>query len=363
MEKFAFVLHPFSAMDLARKYSFLEKVPENFLDKVLRYVPPFEISHITGIESKRSQAEGWFIACPLTSKQMLALPEPFVVNKIIKAGKIAERLGAKILGLGAFTSIVGDAGITVANRLAIPVTTGNSYTVAMAIEGAKEAAKRMEIDFQSAQIVILGATGSIGSACAQILAQEVKYLTLTARNEKRLEKVAEQIYLSLGLSVKVTNQVKAAIQSADIIIAVTSALDTVIDAQDLKPGAIVCDVARPRSVSKSVADKRKDVLVVEGGIVEVPGDVDFNFQFGFPPKMAYACMAETMILALEGRYESFTLGRHLTVKQVQLIKELAEKHGFKIAGLRSFEREVTQEEIELIKKQALIEKNKVLNAG
>ena len=363
LENFGFLLHPFSSMDLSRKYSFLEKVPEKFLDKVLRCIPPFEISHITGIESPLNQAEGWFVACPLTSKQMISLPEKVVLSKIIKAGKVAEKLGAKILGLGAFTSVVGDAGITVAKHLSIPVTTGNSYTVAMAIEGAKEAAKKMDIDFKSAQIVILGATGSIGAACAHILSQEVRYLTLTARNEKKLEKVAEQIYTTMGLSVKVTNQVKAAIQSADIIIAVTSALDTVINAEDLKPGAIVCDVSRPRNVSKSVAEKRKDVLVIEGGIVEVPGDVEFNFQFGFPKRMAYACMAETMILALEGRYESFTLGRHLTVRQIQIMDELAKKHGFKIAGLRSFEREVTQEEIELIKKQALIEKNKVLNAG
>lgn len=363
MEKFAFMLHPFSAMDLVKKYSFLGKVPESFLERGMRYIPPFKVSHITGVGKGAAQAEGWFVGCPLTARQMLSMPEDFVMQKIIKAGKAAERLGAKILGLGAFTSVVGDAGVTVAEHLDIPVTTGNSYTVAMAIEGTKEAAKRMGIDFTSAQIVILGATGSIGAACAQILAQEVKYLTLTARNEKRLEKVAEQIYMTMGLSVRVTNQVKSAIQSADIIIAVTSALDTVIDANDLKPGAIICDVARPRNVSKNVAEKRRDVLVVEGGIVEVPGDVNFNFQFGFPPKMAYACMAETMILALEGRYESFTLGRCLTVKQVQLIKQLGEKHGFKLAGLRSFEREVTRDEIESVKKQALAMKDKTRYAG
>jgi fatty aldehyde-generating acyl-ACP reductase len=84
-------------------------------------------------------------------------------------------------------------------------------------------------------------------------------------------------------------------------------------------------------------------------VVEVPGEVNFNLNFGFPPKTAYACMAETMMLSLEGRYESFSLGRDLTVKQIEEINRIAHKHGFKLAGFRSFEREVTQEKIEQIK--------------
>jgi len=92
--------------------------------------------------------------------------------------------------------------------------------------------------------------------------------------------------------------------------------------------------------------------VIEGGAVEVPGDVDFHFNFGFPPKTAYACMAETMILALEERYESYSLGRDLSLERVKIIAALAKKHGFKLAGFRSFERQVTAEYIEAVRKAA-----------
>jgi predicted amino acid dehydrogenase len=71
-------------------------------------------------------------------------------------------------------------------------------------------------------------------------------------------------------------------------------------------------VARPRDVSREVVEKRDDVLVIEGGVIAVPGPVNFNFNFGFPDKTAYACMSETMLMALEGSYEPFTLGRDLT---------------------------------------------------
>lgn len=352
MEKFAFIVHPLTAQDFSRKFPIASNWPDRLIEGLLKYIPPFAVSHITGVQSSATQAEGWFVGCPLTSRQMVEMPESYVLKKIIKAGKVAEKLGAKVVGLGAFTSVVGDAGVTIANNLNIAVTTGNSYTVATALEGVRQAAKVMGKNMDRANVVVLGATGSIGAACAQILAREVRYLTLVARNEAKLEKIAGQILKTTGLAVRITANTKATLRTADIVIAVTSAVDSIIEPEDLKPGAIVCDVARPRNVSRQVAEQRKDVLVIEGGVVEVPGDVQFGLNFGFPPKTAYACMAETMILALEQRYEHFTLGRDLTVKQIETIEQLAKKHGFRLAGFRSFERALTLEEIALIKLNA-----------
>ena len=363
MEKFAFIIHPLTVQDVSRKFPVAKHLPGGVIERVLQYVPPFTVSHITGVASPSATGEGWFVACPLTSQQMLSLPEKFVLKKIIMAGKIAEKQGAKVVGLGAFTSVVGDAGITVAENLNIAVTTGNSYTVATALEGVRQAAKIMEKSLEKANVVILGATGAIGAVCAQLLAREAKYLTLAARNEARLEKIAGQILKSTGLAVRITTNTKASLRAADIVVAVTSAVDSLIEPEDLKTGAIVCDVARPRSVSRQVAELRNDVLVIEGGVVEVPGDVDFGLNFGFPPQTAYACMAETMILALEQRYENFTLGRDLTVKQVEIIEQLAKKHGFKLAGLRSFERALTIEEITAIKINSLSKREEQEEVG
>ena len=351
MEKFAFIVHPITARDFCRKFPFAKNWSDGFIEGLMKYIPPFKVSHIKGVISPHNQTEGWFVGCPLTSRQMVEMPEEYVIRKIIKAGKVAERLGAKIVGLGAFTSVVGDGGITIAKNLNIAVTSGNSYTVATALQGTRQAAKILGINMERANVVVLGATGSIGAACAQILAREVRYLTLVARNEAKLEKIAGQIFRATGLAAKVTANTKGALKAADIVIAVTSAVDTLIEPEDLKTGAIVCDVARPRNVSRRVVEARDDVLVIEGGVVEIPGEVDFGLNFGFPPRTAYACMAETMILALEKRYENFSLGRDLTVKQIETIEQLAAKHGFRLAGFRSFERAVTPEEIENVKEK------------
>jgi hypothetical protein len=54
---------------------------------------------------------------------------------------------------------------------------------------------------------------------------------------------------------------------------------------------------------------------------------------------------------MAGRFESFTLGRDLEMEKVKEIYRLFRKHGFRLAGLRSFGRYVTEEE--LAAKQAM----------
>jgi len=56
---------------------------------------------------------------------------------------MAKRLGAQIMGLGAFTKVVGDAGVTVARKADIPITTGNSYSASGALWAAADAVRRM----------------------------------------------------------------------------------------------------------------------------------------------------------------------------------------------------------------------------
>jgi fatty aldehyde-generating acyl-ACP reductase len=352
MNKFAFIIHPIDLEYITKNIKILKFVPGRIAEGIVKRFPSYKASEITGVVSPYAETEGWFIVCPLTSRLMLELPEEYVLGRIIEAGKVAEKLGADIVGLGAMTSVVGDAGVSVARNLGIAVTSGNSYTVAMALEGTRRAAEYMGVDIKSAEVVVLGATGSIGSVCAKILAADAGSLTLAALKHSQLERLAYDILHDSGVAVRITTNTKEALRSADIVVTVTSSVNTLIEPQDLKPGAVVCDVARPRDVSVKVASERPDVLVIEGGVVEVPGDVEFNFNFGFPPKTSYACMAETMILALEGRIESYSLGRDLTVSQVKEIARLGRKHGFKLAGMRSFERALTPEDLERVKRHA-----------
>ncbi len=356
MDNFAFIVHPVDPKrDVQRKFPVLGTVlPESAINFFSQYFPPVYISNITGIRSQASgnEVEGWFIACPLTPKQMVALPPKTVYKKVISTGKLAQKLGAKILGLGGYTSVVGDGGLTISQQLDIPVTTGDSYTVATAVEGTLKAAEQMSIEPAAAVAAVVGATGSIGKVCAQLLATHVAEIILIGRSTAALEQVQASVR-NLGQDQVLISTDMLDLRQADMVLTVTNAVHAVIESQHLKSGAVVCDVARPRDVSRQVVEQRDDILVIEGGVVSVPGDVNFNFDFGFPPGMAFACMAETMTLALEGRYSSFSLGKRITLERVQLISEMAARHGFKVCGFRSFERTITSESIDQIKDKAL----------
>ena len=294
---------------------------------------------------------GWFIACPYTPRRMMELPEQTVYRKVIQTGRLAEKLGSQILGLGAFTSVVGDAGITIANALNVPVTTGDSYTVMVAVDALREAAFVMDIPLQSTTAAVVGATGAIGQVCSELLADDVERLYLIGRRQDALEELRDRLRAHARAELIISTKMDV-LADAQLILTVTSSIHDVIRPEHLQPGSVVCDVARPRDVSAMVAAARDDILVIDGGMVDVPGPVNFHFNFGFPPGKAYACMAETIALALEGRFEDYTLGKHLTRARVEEIDAIAKKHGFRLSGFRSFEREVTEEQIETVRRNA-----------
>jgi fatty aldehyde-generating acyl-ACP reductase len=355
MDSFAFIIHPIDPKrDVSRKFPILGRVlTEGQINFFSTFFPPVYISEIEGITSKSSgkQVRGWLIACPYTPRRMLDLPVQTVYRKIVQTGHMAEKLGAQILGLGAFTSVVGDAGVTIARQLAVPVTTGDAYTVSIAVQALRAAADIMNISLENATAAVVGATGAIGRVCAEMLAADVGRLILIARDRSRLEELYARLQKSSRAELVISTKMDS-LAEANLLLTVTSALHDVIHPSDLRPGSVVCDVARPRDVSAMVARARDDILVIDGGMVDVPGPVDFHFNFGFPAGKAYACMAETMALALEGRFEDYTVGKDITLKRVNEITTLAGKHGFSLSGFRSFEREVTQEHIEVVRRNA-----------
>ncbi len=351
--RFGLVIHPLKIADFAKKFPLTRLLPGGIVERVFRAIPPFEAAHITGIVSATgARAEGWFIGLPWTPRILLSAPPDLVSRRLIQAGRIAERLGAGVLGLTAFTKIVGDRGLSVAKALRAGVTTGNSLTAATAIDGALLGASRMGIDIRDATVAVIGATGSIGAACSQILARQVGGLILVARTRDRLEELAERLHPAAHARVTVSSDVPRAVGSAEIVLTVSSATDVLIQPEDLRPGAVVCDVARPRNVSPLVYERRRDVLVIDGGVIDVPGPVDFGLDFGFPPGSCEACMAETILLALEHRYDDYTLGPEIELAKMEEIRGLMQRHGFRLSGLRRFERRISDDEVEAIRRAA-----------
>ncbi len=119
----------------------------------------------------------------------------------------------------------------------------------------------------------------------------------------------------------------------DVIVTTTSAAGkTVLDITKVKPGCVITDVARPLDLSSEDVAKRPDVLYIESGEILLPGNPKFK-EIGLPPKVAFACLAETIVLALEGRFEVFTIGREIEWQKVKEIYKMGLKHGMKLAAI------------------------------
>ncbi len=325
-------------------------MPNAMLETVAAVFPPIFLSRITGGQSPTTgqRIEGFLFSLGATPRQMLQHSENFIYSYLTQVARMAERRGARILGLGAFTSVVGDAGVTLARRAAIPITTGNSLTVQAVIETSRRALEKMGAPaLPEARVMVIGASGSIGSACSRLLAQSTRNLALVALEPEQLAHLKSRTLAeNPGCKIVVDTHSNARIAECDLIITTTSAFSQrVLDIARCRPGAVICDVARPHNISPEEAAERLDVLVVESGEVLIPGEIDFGYNIGLPPGLAYACLAETALLALEGRFEDYTLGRDISLHRVEEITGLFEKHQFQWAGLHSFGRALTDEMI------------------
>ncbi|HTU80951.1 MAG TPA: polysaccharide biosynthesis protein [Candidatus Acidoferrales bacterium] len=354
MHKFCFVIHPLSIEDIARYEPGAKGKGEAIMRKIMEWMPSWAAVHVTGVETPDGRkTEGWFVAAPLLPEQMMELPREEVYERILRAIEIGVELGAEVAGLGAFTAVVGDGGVTVNERSPIPVTTGNSLTIAAGVQSLFRGVEEMEVDASSSTAVVVGATGSIGSACMRMIAPKVRRVILVARNETRLRKFHESVAGELPCESSYTTDISAAVRQSQIVLTATSSTQDVIYPEDLQTGAVVCELSLPHDVSRRVAVERPDVLVTEGGNMNVPGDPRFervrepgtDFDLNLPPRVALACMSETMVLALEGRIEPYTLGRGIELPKVIEIQEMAARCGFTLAGMRAFDAAISDEKI------------------
>lgn len=335
MDKFAFVVHPINIKQLRQVLPATKWLPNFLIRSSLRNVKPFVVSHVKNVRSiTGKEVEGYFVACPLLPAQILKLDKTFVQDRIIQAGRLGQDLGAKIVGLGGYTSVIGDKGITISKNLKIAVTTGNSYTAASVIESVLKASQTMNIDLKKAKAAIIGATGSIGNACTRVLSGYLSEIVITARHLEKLQILKDVVEKNSPVKVKIENNVHAAIKDADVVITTTSAPEALIDVKELKSGSIACDVSVPKNISgRNCA--RSDILIVDGGLIKIPSKIDFGTPTELPDDLIYACIAETMILTLEERFECFSLGNDLSVDRISEISQLAGKHGFKIADVKA----------------------------
>ncbi|WP_029653725.1 dehydrogenase [Marinobacter daepoensis] len=363
VNRFAFVIHPLSQQYLTKTppLDWIANVSPptvmNLVEKAVAYAPPFIYSKVSGIRSPTGdEVEGWLITVGGTPKEIMAHGPEFTYSRLLAAARLAKKLGAQIMGLGAFTKVVGDAGITVAKRAPLPITTGNSYSASGALWAAHEAARKIgrvrigKSGKMAGKAMVVGATGAIGSVCARLLAKAVDEIYLVAPEAAKLLALKESIELETpGASVQVAATTDRDLPDMDMIVTATSgAGKRILDIMNVKPGCVITDVARPLDIPAEDVAKRPDVLVIESGEIRLPGEVRMK-DIGLPNGIAYACLAETIVLALDARFENFTLGRNIEWEKVREIYKLGLKHGMALAAVSGVNGVFTEDDFERVR--------------
>ena len=388
--RFAFLLHPLTLdnySDIDPSLALLnEDQMQHLANCVADNCDPCVIGEASVVSRTGARAHGEFIIIPRTAQELIQMRYSEALDEIREAAELAKRRGARIIGLGAYTSVVTGAGLYLKGSGLPALTTGNSYTVFAARQAIQDAIKTKGYSPGACKIAIVGASGSIGRALSILLAEDVGKLILIgnadhpAQSRRRLLDVAGEMLrhirtlelqgrvLPAGSSLQknglnwplepgrgsksewykiaeeverssdflsITCDVSKGVQAADVVVTATSAANEILDSCALNSGSIVCDISRPANVTKSFRKLRPDVFLIEGGVIQPPEGTAINFNLDLQPGYVYACMAETMMLALEHRYEDMSLGIDLDIGNVFEMAQLAERHGFKVAISKS----------------------------
>lgn len=362
VQRCAFVVHPLERADLFRspQLAWLKKAPStivNLAETAAAYVPGFKYGRISGIVSASTGQE---VICEVyalaaTPREMRRLNEQLVYDRLVTLAERAKEDGCCMLGLGAYTKVIGDGGLSVSRRSPIPVTNGNSYSAAATLWAAREMVEKLG-SFErpkpgqrlAAKAMVIGATGSIGRVSAHLLALVFQDLTLVGRRPEKLLELRDEISnIAPGVSVHMRTDPNQDLPDTDLIVTATSN-DTgrVLDILRVKPGAVICDCSRPLDIPPEDAALRPDVLVIESGEIDLPGDLKFTCDIGLPHPSVYACLAETVLLTMEGRPESFSVGKDLSLARVKEIYKMGLKHGARLSAIRGPLGFVTEERIE-----------------
>jgi hypothetical protein len=198
-----------------------------------------------------------------------------------------------------------------------------------------------------AKTMVIGATGSIGSVSARLLAMAFDEVVIAGRDIKKLNELRDSILLDTpDAKVTASTDYDSLLGDMDMIVTSTSgAGKKILDITKVKPGCVITDVARPLDLPAEEVAKRPDVLVIESGEIELPTPVKGLKSIGLPKNVIYACLAETIVLALEGRFEVFTIGRDTEWEKVKEIYKLGIKHGMKLSAISGVKGVYTDEDI------------------
>jgi fatty aldehyde-generating acyl-ACP reductase len=302
--------------------------------ELIPWIPPRAVTRFGVCPAPgRSTVPGVYVDTFITPDELGPHPTPQVLGKVRDGIEAARREGARLVTLGGFTSILLES-MAIEPDAGLALTTGNTLTTALILLGVERALEIHGRSLADEDVLVIGATGDIGSACARCLAGRVRRLLLVARNAERLEREAQH----LGPRVEASTDGARLLGKATVVIAVASVPEPTFFLQACRRDALICDAGYPKNIRAHV-NRSDSPRVFWGGMgalaCGLSGDGMLAKLYRFPvPDVAHGCILEGAVLAMAGRFEPFSVGRgRITPERVDEMWRLAAAHGVRLAPL------------------------------
>lgn len=311
----------------------LPPLPDEELRSIVPWLPPRTVCRVIVQSKSGGTASGIYVDSFIPPDRLDSQFLRENLARVLEAAEYVTKEGARVATLGGFSSILLEGRV---DRLPARTrfTTGNTMTVALIVRGIERACSLSRLDLADARLLIIGATGDVGSGCARVFAPRVRRLVLCARNEARLLALRNE----LGTDVVTGSDAEAMSRGADLVICAASLASPALLHGALPRTAIICDAGYPKNVLRDTAVD--GAVVFFGGLGRVSAGMNMSPDLEgvlnrHPyPNVAHGCLLEGMALALEQRFESFSSGRGgITPQRVAEMDAIAQKHGIELAPL------------------------------
>ena len=311
-------------------------LPDDEIKDILPWIPPRTICRVDIASTAGPNARGLYIDSFIPPDRL----EPAYVHENIArvraAASYAIKSGAKIVSLGGFSSILIEGNFDqLPEKRNTVFTTGNTLTVGFIVQGIKRVCALEGRDLARATLLIIGATGDVGSGCARCLAPIVKRVLVSARNIERLRRLATELEAD-GAQVELSTDLERFPPAADVVICAASLGCPSLLLDRIRPKALVCDAGYPKNLSPNAG--LRGATVFFGGLGQIARGLRLTPNFcgilnRHPfPHVVHGCLLEGMALALEGRFEPFSKGRgFITPERVAEMEAIAARHGILLA--------------------------------
>ncbi len=329
---FLFVVHPRSIADRRRPFPLMRGLTA---DRVAIIQPTCTILGPIEVPVGDRLLRGELVTIPHAPEEMLKRISE-ARDAVVQILDYAEHRETKMVGLGALIPSLSRHGRLLRQaKPGVSITTGHGFTaltIARMVEGIEQ-----EIGSDGV-VAVMGAAGSTGRAALRCMFRRSPSRKVLAVD---LSEQLGKIPLIPGWNPAVhrLTSLKQEIKDATIVVCVTNAIGSILEADDFGPNTVVLDDAQPENVDQSVLVARPDIRVVKC-LARIPG-LSCPFEMGLftldnrDEEVTFTCLAETVLLAAERHPGSYVVGDP-TDEQFDHLERVAVRHRVTPAAFFSF---------------------------